>query len=546
MERVAPTFGDGARIALLGIMLVLVFTNAGTPSDTDQTVSSGILATGYAGAVLVTVTDDVGRAMKDAVVTIGGNASSWISNDTGQVYIQGLFADSNGTSYDIWAEKTAYDPSPVLSVIVTPDNITETTLVVSGGVIFGEVSGANGPVGGALVYIAALGYSNTTGADGIYELTGVPGGTHSVTVSAAGYVDQSQVTVLETGGFQFLNFFMTSQTGRITGQIVHATTDESLAGASVAVVVGEVTITVLSDANGTYTIPSLPAGTYSLNASLTGFNSSTVDGVEVVANETTEGVDIALDEKPTSLYGVVKAGTLLLVGVHIVVEGTSLSANSSLEGEYAIRNVTAGTYAVTATLEGYITTTIAGVVIPRGTEVRLDIVLVGLPGGLRGTVIDSATLEPLAGVTVVIIDMEPNQRTTVTNINGEFQFTGVAAGNYTIRLSMEGYRPVEFGPVEITGDEPTDLDDITLDPTRDSFGGFIFGFDLAHSMMILALLLTIVMLAFAVMLRIRTFESPDKAPAVYDQEDAQEPSSAKKAERTDGGPGDTRKDKGGA
>ena len=543
MERVAPTFGDGARIALLGIMLVLVYTNAGTPNDIDQTMSSGILATGYTGAALVTVTDDVGRAMKDAVVTIGGNSSSWISNDTGQVYIQGLFADANGTSYDIWAEKTAYDPSPVLSVTVTPDNITETTLVISGGVIFGEVGGANGPVGEALVYIAALGYSNTTGVDGIYELTGVPGGTHSVTVSAAGYVDQSQVTVLETGGFQFLNFFMTSQTGRITGQIVHATTDESLAGASVAVVVGEVTITVLSDANGTYTIPSLPAGTYSLTASLTGFNSSTVDGVEVVANVTTEGVDIALDEKPTSLYGVVKAGTLLLVGVHVVVEGTSLSANSSLEGEYSIRNVTAGTYTVTATLEGYITTTVPGVIIPRGTEVRLDIVLVGLPGGLRGTVIDSATLEPLAGVTVVIIDMEPNQRTTVTNINGEFQFTGVAAGNYTIRLSIEGYRPVEFGPVEITGAEPTDLDDITLDPTRDSFGGFIFGFDLAHSMMILALLLTIVMLAFAVMLRIRTFESPDKAPAVYDQEDAQEPS-AKETERTDSGPGDTGKDKG--
>jgi len=545
MERVAPTFGDGARLALLGIMLVLVYANAGTLQDTDQTMSSGILAAGYTGAVLVTVTDDVGRVMKDAVVTIGGNASSWISNDTGNVYITGLFADSNGTSYDLWAEKTAYDPSPVLGVVVTPDNVTETTLVVSGGIVFGEVSGANGPVRGAVVYIAALGYANTTGVDGIYELTGLPGGTHSVTASAAGYVDQSQVTVLDTGGFQFLNFFMTSQTGRITGHIVHATTDESLAGASVAVEVGEVTITVLSDSNGTYTIPNLPAGTYSLTASLDGFNSSTVDGVEVVANVTTEDVDIALDEKATSLYGVVKAGTLLLVGAHIVVEGTSLSANSSLEGEYAIRNVTAGTYTVTATLEGYITTTVPGVIIPRGTDVRLDIVLVGLPGGLRGTVIDSTTLEPLAGVTVVIVDMQPNQRTTVTNINGEFQFTGVAAGNYTIRLSMEGYMPVEFGPVEITGEEPTDLDEITLDPTRDSFGGFIFGFDLAHSMMILALLLTIVMLAIAVMLRIRTFESPDKAPAVYDQEDAQEQSSATKAERTDGRPDDG-KEKGGA
>ncbi len=544
MARGAPTFRDGARLALLGIMLVLVYANAGTQHVDEPTMSAGILATGYNGAVVATVTDDIGRVMKDAVVTVAGNTSSWVSNSTGQVYIPGLFADANGTHYDIWAEKTAYDPSPVQDIVVSPDNITEVTLVVSGGIIFGQVTDANGPIEGANVSIATLGYSNVTGADGMYQLTGIPGGTHSVTASAAGYVDQSKVAVLDTGGFQFVNFFMTSQTGEITGRVLHATTDEPLEGAAVAVIVGEVTITVLSDANGTYRLPNMPAGTYSLTASLEGFNSSTVGDIEVVANVTTEGVDILIEEKPTSLYGVVKAGTLLLVGAHVVVDGTNLSANSSLEGEYSIRNISAGSYTVTVTLEGYITTTVPGVVIPRGTEVRLDIVLVGLPGGLRGTVLDSDTRAPLAGVTVVIVDIEPNQRTTVTNINGEFQFTGVAAGNYTIRLSTEGYRPVEFGPVEITGAEPTNLDEITMDPIRESFGGFIFGFDLAHSMMILALLLTIVMLAIAVMLRIRTFEAPDKAPAVYDQEEAQEPSSAPKAEKPDGRPDEVGKEKG--
>jgi hypothetical protein len=61
-----------------------------------------------------------------------------------------------------------------------------------------------------------------------------------------------------------------------------------------------------------------------------------------------------------------------------------------------------------------------------------------------------------------------------------------------------------------------------MEPTKEGFGGFIFGFDLAHSMMILALFLTIVILALAVILRIRTLEAPDKAPAVYDQEEPSE------------------------
>jgi hypothetical protein len=45
---------------------------------------------------------------------------------------------------------------------------------------------------------------------------------------------------------------------------------------------------------------------------------------------------------------------------------------------------------------------------------------------------------------------------------------------------------------------------------------------MAHSMMILALFLTIIMLAIAVYLRIRTFQAPESAPAVYDQAEEEE------------------------
>jgi hypothetical protein len=90
---------------------------------------------------------------------------------------------------------------------------------------------------------------------------------------------------------------------------------------------------------------------------------------------------------------------------------------------------------------------------------------------------------------------------------------------------LDGYQPKEIGPIATTLDETTEIGSIELEPTRESFGGFIFGFDLAHSMMILALFLTIIILAFAVVLRIRTFEAPDNAPAIYDEldeEDAEE------------------------
>lgn len=487
---------------------------------TGQTGAS-TLASGYTGTISVTVTDDVGRTIEGALLKMVGNASSWVTNSVGVAVISGLLADTNGTDYTIWAEKTNYDPSPVAQVEVTPDNITDSVLAISGGVIYGQVSDMNGPVHGAIVSISALGYSNTTDSDGLYNLYGVPGGTHSATASAVGYVNQTEDVALETGGVTALFFVLVSKTGEITGS-VHAQTGEELGDANVSVKVGTVTVTVTSNLDGSYTVPSLPAGTYDLTASLAGFNSTTVSGIIVTAGTVTENVDFELVEKPTRLYGTVRAGTALKWGVHIEVVGTNLSANTTAEGEYEIKNIPAGTYSLYVTLLGYYSVTVAGVIIPRGSEVRQDITLVGMPGGMRGTVVEKDTLEPLLGVSVMIIDEQSNQRETKTDPNGVFEFTGVASGNYTVRFSLDGYRPIELGSIAVSGDEQTNLTQISMEPTKEGFGGFIFGFDLAHSMMILALFLTIVILALAVILRIRTLEAPDKAPAVYDQEEPSE------------------------
>jgi hypothetical protein len=111
------------------------------------------------------------------------------------------------------------------------------------------------------------------------------------------------------------------------------------------------------------------------------------------------------------------------------------------------------------------------------------------------------------------------ERTTLTNTQGVFEFAGLSGGNYTIRFRLDGFKPKEIRPVVVTQNASSTLNEILLEPVSEGLGGFIFGFDLAHSMMILALFLTIIILALAVLLRIRAFESPDKAPAIYDEEE---------------------------
>lgn len=75
------------------------------------------LASGYTGTISVTVTDDVGRTIEGALLKMVGNTSSWVTNSVGVAVISGLLADTNGTDYAIWAEKTNYDPYRVIRQI---------------------------------------------------------------------------------------------------------------------------------------------------------------------------------------------------------------------------------------------------------------------------------------------------------------------------------------------------------------------------------------------------------------------------------------------
>ena len=509
----------GTAGALLLALFISTLTPLVSPTLDDDSVHHGasICEAYYTGTIWANVTTDIGRAVPNAPVHLVGNGT-WATNLSGVALITGLLADTNGTEYTLWAEAEGYVSSSPAMITVTPSNTTYVNLTVRGGVITGTVTEGGEAIDDAEVAIPELSINTTTSTDGSYMLQGIKAGTYSVIATAHNHEPLAKISTVPVGGTVAVYFSLTSLMGAIEGSVLHSETMEPLERANVSVVVGVLTITVSTDVNGSYYLPNLPAGTYSLTANLEGFNSSSVQGVVVESGETTDGVDLFLDEKATLLWGVVKAGTVLLVGANVSIIGTDYYGVTSVEGEYRIEGAPPGTYMVTASLQGYNNMTAYQVEVKRGLEVQLNFNLTGLPGALYGIVVDDETGEYLPGVRVVVLP----QREIITNINGEFEFTGLTAGEYTVRFTLDGYQPIEIGQVVITLEETTELPTIRLEPTRESFGGFVFGFDLPHSMMILALFLTIVILAFAVVLRIRTFEAPDKAPAVYDEFDEEE------------------------
>lgn len=482
------------------------------------------------GAVSAFVADDIGRPIANANVIVLNTNYTNVTDATGFAVID-LPADPNGTDYFLYATKSGYVSSEVIEITLMPWNVEDVVLEIRGGILYGFAEDAVGPVPGATVTISTLGYSNTTNADGVYSIYGVPGGyTYAVTATALGYANQTKEVAMDTGGFVVLDFLLVSLTGAISGIVSHAVTEEALYNASVSVRVGTVTVTATTDADGAYRIPDLPSGTYTVTAAMVGFHTSTISNVTVFNGVETTGVDFQLTEKPTKLYGIVRAGTFLVPGVMITVVGTSLSTNSSIEGYYEITNITVGTYTLTASLEGYNTVTVTGIVITRGGETQVNINMTSLPGpSLSGTVLSTSTGGVLSGVAVVVLG-DGTQRSTITNTEGQFVVPGLTMGNYTVRFYLEGYKPLELSSV-VVPEGGLELGEVMMAPVPESFGGFIFGFDLAHSMMILALFLTIIILALAVMLRVRSFEAPGKAPAVYDQEGEEEAADEKQPGR---------------
>ena len=501
-------------------------------ADSEPVLKARTMEAWPSGTMIVNVTDEVGRDIVGATVRTTGNGILW-QNQTGSdgsVTISLLPADDNvtdGLTYQLNASMLGYRDSTNAFQNVSENGTVHVTLVIFGGSILGTVTtslgGTTTPVEGANVTIASLGFSTIVSpSTGAYLLGGIPAGTVSVTANASGYVPSSQDIVMPLGGNILLNFVLISQNGSISGNVYHSTLHTALNSTNVSVRVGSFTIIVTSGSDGSYNLTNLPEGTYTLTAEREGFSPISIADVVVTRGNRTVGVDFNLTEKPTRLYGVVRSGTRLLVGANISVVGTTTFNLSGPDGNYEIGNLTAGIYTIRVSSPGYETATIADVVMPEGGTIQLNVNLTGLPGGLiSGVVVDADTGMPLANVLVTIVDIDPPRAGVATDINGAYGLPGLDPGNYTVRFEKTGYQPIEISNINVTKDGET-KQNLEMTPLRRGFEGFIPGFDVPHSMMLMALCLTIIIFALAVYLRHRSFETPDSSPAIYDQADEEE------------------------
>jgi len=387
------------------------------------------------------------------------------------------------------------------AIRATPPATTNNIDIVLGlgGQVTGRVSSAvsGAPLGNVTVSLfnatTQSTITGTTDSAGEYAVIGLPDGTYYArTTNSLGYINEAypgipcvntctnttlgQPLVVQGGAVLASVDFSLTAGGRVSGRVTSADTGLPVAGVTVSVVdaAGATAATATTDLSGDYvTSAGIIGGTYFVATSNAAglvnelYNNVPCIGtctfavgnpVLVVEGMTSAGVNFALSGGGRVSGRVIRAGTT--VGIQSVTvalfdaSGRQVATGvTDASGSYITgAGVTVGTYyARTTNTAGFIDQRFDGEPCPTGcpvssgkpftvsasgTTTGIDFALA--PGGrITGVATDTATSQPLGGITVQIYDATGTLVTqTTTNVFGAYvSGGGLAPGTYHLRTT---------------------------------------------------------------------------------------------------------------
>lgn len=220
-----------------------------------------------------------------------------------------------------------------------------------------------------------------------------------------------------------------SPTFSISGQVTDGNGDP-LSGVEISTDSGEMTTT---GADGYYTISDLITGTYTITPTALNYAFAPITRTVSVPPDAT-GQDFVGELIAFSISGqVLDDMGDPLVGV-VMATNDGLTATTGLDGNYLFPEVVAGTYTVTAVLEGYTFTPTVRIVNVPPDATGQDFVGELLTYIIAGRVAE-ADGNPLPGVRIFAGDTY----SATTGQQGYYGIVGVLPGTYTVTASLEGY-----------------------------------------------------------------------------------------------------------
>lgn len=307
------------------------------------------------------------------------------SNDSGNYKI---FNVEPG-QYKITAAKESYDTLTAdVTVTVGAASVADFILGVydslnnqSFGIIAGTITDSQTdiPLSNAAIKTIPPTGSVTTNVAGTFTIYNVQPGEYIVQANKVGY-DSSQITVMVNKGktvFADISIEVSDTTvipsaGTISGYIVDSKTGVNISG--VQIIVDPPVSSVITNAQGFYSIESVNPGQYTVKASKAGYNETSTQ-VTVEAGKTTTA-DLVMFFSTGLISGTVTDNTdgQPVQGVNLKTSPGTSSIITGSDGKFIFDSIEPGSISLTAEKSGYTKATLT-LQVTAGNDTKADIVL---------------------------------------------------------------------------------------------------------------------------------------------------------------------------
>ena len=358
---------------------------------------------------------------------------------TGAVTSGNLTAPANAGVY-VYGKSPAYPSSTWeasnywVDVLFTPTTGTPTYT------ISGTISG----VGNANVALSGAASGSTVASSaGAYSFNGLANGSYTVTPTLTGYTfnPTSQNVTINSANVSVPVF---TATAVATTYTISGTISPSAAGSGATVTLsGTASATTMANTSGNYSFTGLQNGSYTVTPSNSGYTFTpqnvTVSGANLTGVNFT-GQSVATTWSISGTISPSAAGS----GATVTLSGTaSATTMANTSGNYSFTGLQNGSYTVTPSNSGYTFTpqnvTVSGANL---TGVNFTGQSVATTWSISGTISPSAAG---SGATVTLSGTA--SATTMANTSGNYSFTGLQNGSYTVTPSNSGYT---FTPQNVT------------------------------------------------------------------------------------------------
>ncbi|MFC4303031.1 carboxypeptidase regulatory-like domain-containing protein [Cohnella boryungensis] len=403
------------------------------------------------GTILGKVAPAVGGALVQLFNLNNVQISTSVTQNDGSFQ----FIGAEEGSYYAVASATGYS-SRTIGIDVSPGETVSTIieLTPNPGSVAGTVRDTAGnPISGA--FVKALNGSETlrgvvqADADGQYVISNLPIGSIQLLASATDFGNSVQGVLLNPGErVNGLDFALSPNPGSISGQVTDAITGLPIGNANVDIRTGDASGLVVASVTGSpfgnFVVDGLQPGTYTVSANADEYAASST-GAIVRSGQSVLG-SVALTPSFGRIDGAVSGAS----GNPVSFSQTEIRILSRdgllvdtpfvrLDGTFSLGNVSPGTYSVSVSAPGFVTSTLTVNVSP-GLSSSADAVLQPEAAIVTGNVRNALNGQGITGVQINVSSVAGLPvETAFTDEKGGFTLTGVPIGNFTISASASRF-----------------------------------------------------------------------------------------------------------